>query len=42
MTVPGHIRRRWLPPRLDLERTLILIGVVGVVVTLAIALWGQV
>ena len=41
MTVPGHLRRRWLP-RLDVEHALILIGAFGVLATVAVALWGQV
>jgi hypothetical protein len=41
VTVPGHIRRRWLP-RADLEHALILIGALGVLATVAILLWGQV
>jgi hypothetical protein len=40
VTVPGHPRGRWLS-RLDLERLLILIGAVGVLATVAVALWGQ-
>lgn len=41
VTVPGHIRRHRLP-RLDLERALILIGVIGVLAAVAVVLWGQV
>lgn len=40
VSVPGHIRRRVLP-RVDLERVLILIGAIGVLATVAVALWGQ-
>ena len=41
VTVPGDIRRRWLP-RVDLEHALVLIGVIGVLATVAVLLWGQV
>ena len=41
VTVPGHIRRRWLP-RVDLEHALIVIGAIGVLATVAVLLWGQV
>jgi len=40
VSVPGHIRRRVLP-RLDLEHVLVLIGAIGVLATIAVALWGQ-
>jgi len=40
VTVPGHIRRR-LVPRLDLEHVLVLIGAIGVLATVAVALWGK-
>lgn len=40
MTVPGHIRRRY-PRRLDVERVLILIGAIGIVLAVAVALWGK-
>jgi hypothetical protein len=41
VTVPDHIRRRRLL-RLDVEHALILIGALGVLATVAMALWGQV
>ena len=41
VTVPGHVRRRWLP-RLDLEHALIAIGAIGVLAAIAVVLWGQV
>jgi hypothetical protein len=41
VTVPDHIRRQRLP-HLDLERVLILIGALGVLATVLVALWGQV
>jgi hypothetical protein len=41
VTVPGHIRRRWLA-RVDFERALVLIGAIGVLATVAVLLWGQV
>jgi hypothetical protein len=40
VTVPGHMRRRLLP-RLDVERVLILVGGLGVLATVAVALWGR-
>ena len=40
MTVPGQVRRRVLP-HIDLEHALILIGALGVLATVAVALWGQ-
>jgi hypothetical protein len=41
VTVPGHMRRRWLP-RVDIEHALIVIGAIGVLATVAVLLWGQV
>jgi hypothetical protein len=41
VTVPGHLRRRWLA-RVDFEHALIVIGAVGVLATIAVLLWGQV
>jgi hypothetical protein len=41
VTAPGDIRRR-MPPRLDVEHVLILVGALGVLATVAVALWGQV
>jgi len=40
VTMHGHTRRRL--PHLDLEHVLIIIGVVGVVAAVAVALWGPV
>jgi len=40
VTVPGHMKRRVLP-HLDLERALIVIGAIGVLATVAVALWGK-
>ena len=36
----GHTRRRL--PRLDLEHVLIVIGAIGVLASVAVALWGPV
>ena len=41
VTVPGHVRRRWLA-RVDFERALVLIGAFGILAAVAVALWGQV
>ena len=41
MTVTGHIRRQRLP-RLDLEHVLVLIGALGVLATVLVAIWEQV
>jgi len=41
VTVPGHIRRRWMA-RVDFEHALIVIGAIGVLATVAVLLWGQV
>jgi hypothetical protein len=41
VTVPGYLRRRRLL-HLDLEHVLVMIGALGVLATVAVALWGQV
>jgi hypothetical protein len=38
VTMHGHTRRR--PPHVDLEHVLIVIGAIGVLVAVAVALWG--
>jgi len=40
VTVPGQFRRRLLP-HLDFERVLILIGIVGVLAAVVVALWSR-
>jgi hypothetical protein len=39
VTVPGQVRRRVLP-RLDFEHVLIVIGALGVLAAVAVAVWG--
>jgi hypothetical protein len=41
MTVPGHVRRQRMR-HVDLEHALVLIGALGVLATVLVALWGQV